>query len=119
MITIWSPGRSIYIQEYLVYPYIRWLEDREKSRSDRITCRTLAAPGSKRLNKSVNPPKTALNEIIHTVTFTSADILTLHSRAFSFFVLNISDLNLQLPSYEKIFTRIYCEIINKVINLTN
>jgi len=52
----------------------------------------LAAPGSKRLNKSVNPPKTTSNGIIYAVlTFTSADILTLHSRAFLVFVLNISE----------------------------
>lgn len=64
-------------------------EDREKSRSDRITCRTLVAPGSKRLNKSVNPPKTASNEIMYAVLmFTSADILTLHLKAF--FVLNLT-----------------------------
>jgi len=38
-------------------------EDREKSRSNRITCRTLTAPGCKRLNKSVNLPETTLNGI--------------------------------------------------------
>jgi len=26
MITIWSLGRSMYVQEYLVHPYIRWLK---------------------------------------------------------------------------------------------
>jgi len=83
MITIWSLGRSMYaFKNISIYTLA---EDREKSRSDRITCRTLAAPGSKRLNKSVNPPKTALNEIIHTVTFTSADILTLQGHSHSLF----------------------------------
>lgn len=61
-------------------------EDREKSRSDRITCRTLTAPGRKRLNKSVNLPKTTLNGITFAaLIFTSANILTLRDQGYPLF----------------------------------
>lgn len=59
-------------------------EDHEMSRSNRITCRTLSAPGYKRLNKSVNLPEITLNGIIFAaLTFPSANILTLRNQECS------------------------------------
>lgn len=49
----------------LARPYVR-AGDREKSRSNRITCRALAAaPGREHLNKSVNLPEATLNGVTH------------------------------------------------------
>lgn len=80
-----TQGRPVCAQVSYFSVYVL-AEDREKSRSDRITCRTLTAPGRKRLNKSVNLPKTTLNGITFAaLPFISANILTLRNQGYSLF----------------------------------